>query len=180
MTSLVDHQKPGIHLNTYSVALPVPDFRQDSPDICIEYHYRDEEIKRVDENGRRLFISNEFNPKSDRHKSESFNCIDQNKIKRFTIVDNKVFNDENENVAFSKNAFATNVHNGTPNFNNFDLSAFENLFALIEDIVRSWYFGNHYGICSLILHICQSNLGGDKLIDDGRAKRYPVKRTKHR
>jgi hypothetical protein len=53
--------------NVFSLAIPVPDHRNNQPDICIEFNYSDEELLRTDRNGRRLFLSSEFDLKSGRH-----------------------------------------------------------------------------------------------------------------
>lgn len=122
--------------NVYSIALPVPSHRQDTPDICIEFYYQDAEIMRQDENGRRLFIGTEFSDRTGRHKSnETINCTDLNKVGKFTIVDQRVFNEAEENVALSKHDFARNVLAGAVGFDDFDLSAFVPLFRLIEQIL---------------------------------------------
>lgn len=122
--------------HVYSVALPVPPHRQDTPDVCIEFYYQDAEIMREDENGRRLFIGTEFSNRTGRHKSdETLNCTDLNKVGKFTIVDQRVFNESEENVALSKHDFARNVLGGIVGFDDFELSAFLSLFQLIEKIV---------------------------------------------
>ena len=48
----------------YSVALPIPEHRQSTPNICIEFYYKDEDIQRVDSNGRRLYIGTEFSSRT--------------------------------------------------------------------------------------------------------------------
>lgn len=121
----------------YSVALPVPPHRQETPDICIEFYYQDEEIKRKDPQGRRLFIGKEFRARSLHHLSEPLNCADRNKAGKFTIVDSQVFSTENdgeENLALSKNAFAQHILERKPNFDDFDISAFGRLFALLGEL----------------------------------------------
>jgi hypothetical protein len=121
----------------FSVALPVPSLRLETPDISIEFYYSDEEIKQKDRNGRRLYIGTEFNNRTTRHTSESLVCTDRNKTGRFTIIDQQVFGDSEVNIALSKNDFARYVLEGLPNFNNFDLSAFAVLFTLIESIAKT-------------------------------------------
>lgn len=122
--------------NVYSVALPVPPHRATTPDICIEFYYHDEDIKQKDRNGRRLYIGTEFNGRTTRHETEPLVCADRNKIGKFTIIDQQVFGESDDNVALSKNDFAKNILNGLPNFNNFDLSAFASLFNLMDEIAN--------------------------------------------
>lgn len=120
----------------FSVALPVPPHRQETPDVCIEFYYQDSEIMRHDKNGRRLFIGTEFSDRTGRHKlNEALNCTDRNRYGRFTIIDSDVFNESEENVALSKNEFVQNILANTEGFGDFDLSAFVLLFELIEKIV---------------------------------------------
>ena len=50
--------------NVFSFVLPLPDSRQDTPKICIEHYYTDDEIKtvaQIDDVSRRLYMGNEFN-----------------------------------------------------------------------------------------------------------------------
>ena len=44
------------NIGVYSFAIPVPDHRNENDGICIELYYKDEEIKRHDSDGRRLFL----------------------------------------------------------------------------------------------------------------------------
>ena len=44
------------------MSIPVPDYRNyNSGGISIEFLYTDEDLKRQDENGRRLYVTSEFN-----------------------------------------------------------------------------------------------------------------------
>lgn len=120
----------------YSLTLPVPEFRKKTPEICIELYYKDEDLRRKDENGRRIFLSSEFNPESCRHLNEDLNCNNINllKDKRLRIIDDGVYNSENQNVALTKNDFADNILNKC--FENIDFSAFKILFDLISTILN--------------------------------------------
>jgi ATP-dependent DNA helicase RecQ len=123
----------------YSIALPVPTHRQDTPNICIEFCYQDQDIKHEDENHRRLFIGTEFNKRTGWHESGSINCMDKNKIGNFTIVDQQVFRidrNSDENIALSKNQFATYVLELHPGFADFDLDGFRPIFQLIEALAN--------------------------------------------
>ncbi|MEA3408593.1 MAG: reverse transcriptase domain-containing protein [Chloroflexota bacterium] len=125
--------------NTFSFAIPVPDHRKDTPVISIEFYYRDQEICREDANGRRLFLSSEFDTESGRHKTEDLNCTLLNKIKRpdqVKIVDKRVFNCESENVALPKDDFATYVLNQEDGYADFDFSAFKAIFDIVSMIVE--------------------------------------------
>jgi RNA-directed DNA polymerase len=66
--------------NVFSFVIPLPQHREQTPEISIEFYYRDNEITRTDRNGRRLFLSNEFNNESGKHlKKLTINCADRNK-----------------------------------------------------------------------------------------------------
>jgi hypothetical protein len=123
--------------NVYSFALPVPRHRQTIPEVSIEFYYKDEEIKRKDLQGRRLFLSSEFHPRSGWHHTEDLHCMDLNKVCRatVTIVDDKVFNRESENVALSKNDFADYILNRVVPFDNFGVSEFARVFDVIAEIL---------------------------------------------
>ena len=77
----------------FSLAIPVPSHRQDTPNVCIELYYEDSEIKRLSPEGRRLYLSNEFDGQSGRHTVDAdLNCLELNKIKanRLSIIDSRV------------------------------------------------------------------------------------------
>lgn len=126
--------------NVYSAKLPVPSHREHSPDICIEFLYTDEEIRRVDNEGHRLYISSEFVPGSGRHHSESLVYTNQKRLAKSPhdfIIDDGVFDDTEINIALPKSKFAGYVLNQTSNYDNFDFSAFEPLLDLFINISRS-------------------------------------------
>lgn len=122
----------------YSIALPVPVHRADSGSISIEMYYQDDEIVRRDSEGRRLFLSTEFIPKSGRHVSEKLVCTDLTKRSQphAGIIDANVYDESSKNVALPKNDFAQNVLDELDGFDIFDFSAFRPLFELISQIIR--------------------------------------------
>jgi RNA-directed DNA polymerase len=126
--------------NTYSLVLPIPIHRKLSPDLCIEMYYTDDEIKTLDSNGRRLFLSNEFHPVSGKHLTmPDLNSLEMNKIKnanKITILDNSVYNLSHVNVALTKNKFAQYILMGEGDFANFDPTPFEDFFAALEKIAN--------------------------------------------
>jgi len=124
--------------NVYSLILPVPAHRQETPDVCIELYYTDEEIKRCDANGRRLYLGEEFKKESGRHIEDgSINCSELNKRGiAGKLIENRVFNERDENIALPKSDFAQSVLDEVENFNDFDFTAFSAVFNLIEQIIR--------------------------------------------
>jgi RNA-directed DNA polymerase len=112
--------------------------------ICIELYYKDYEIQREDTENRRLFLSNEFRPKTGRHKDSDFIATDKNKIIKkdeLKILDDNVFDRDEKNVALSKNRFADYILAGEKGFNDFDFEEFYEVFKTIEKIVK-FHIGN--------------------------------------
>jgi RNA-directed DNA polymerase len=123
----------------YSMVLPLPKHRHQTPDISIEFYYKDENIVRKDKNGRRLFVSNEFNKSTGRHWNEDLNCVILNKLgDPPKIIDDKVFNGKNENVALSKDEFAENISGQTDEFKDVDFAGFKPLLDIISMIVADF------------------------------------------
>jgi RNA-directed DNA polymerase len=125
--------------NVFSFAIPAPDHRQENEDVCIELYYKDSEIKRTDNHGRRLFLSHEFSEKSGRHKEDktlSYSYPKKISKSRLQIIDAEVFNENDENVALPKSQFAEYVLNQVENFNDFDVSEFEKIFNIVLAIAR--------------------------------------------
>jgi RNA-directed DNA polymerase len=123
----------------YSLALPVPNHRSLTPDICIELYYKDSEIQCVDSLGRRLFLSTEFTP-SGRHKIERHVFThERNKVmkSKLTIIDTSVFNDSDVNIALSKDDFAENIRNKILGFHDFDFSEFRAVFDIVVTILKA-------------------------------------------
>jgi len=123
--------------SVFSLAIPIPQHRQDCTGISIELYYKDSEIKRQSGDGRRLFLSNEFNPKSGRHKDGDLNCALFNKLHgELTIIDDKVFDENDENVALPKDDFAKYVLSCVAPFDDFDFSEFERIFECLSEIAK--------------------------------------------
>ena len=70
--------------NVFSMALLTPEHRRGLSGVCIEHYYQDEEITRKDIHGRRLYLSNEFNEKTMRHKSEPGITTSDGRVKDLT------------------------------------------------------------------------------------------------
>jgi RNA-directed DNA polymerase len=121
--------------NVYSLAIPVPKHRVEYPDISIEFYYTDSEIMTCESNGRRLYISCEFNEKSCRHKGLDLNCTDDKARKSIiSIIDTNVFDADSKNVALCKYDFAFNILNGIAPFNKMNFTAFSDIFTIMTTI----------------------------------------------
>lgn len=122
--------------NVFSFSIPVPEHRKETPDVCIELYYKDEDLKKTDENGRRIYLSNEFNSMTGRHINLDVICADKNKYssKMLTIIDNNIFDNCNNNVALSKNAYANNIMQNK--YDNIDVSEFKKIFDVLREIEK--------------------------------------------
>lgn len=124
--------------NVYSFSLPIPPHRVSTPNVSIELYYTDDEIKRFDSNGRRLFLNVEFDIKSRRHLNEDLTYNGKKVLpnKGLCALDDDVMNSAGVNIALSKGDFAKNVLEQRKNFDDFDFSEFKLIFNLIESICK--------------------------------------------
>lgn len=134
--------------NVYSFVLPVPESRKETPEICIEHLYSDEEIRtEYIENGipRRLYLGYEFNNKGISKElgkmCEKRNVCGDGKI---TIIEGssgekvtEVYSDDDINYALPKMKFAECVLNKENGFDKFDFSNFVKVFEIIREILMS-------------------------------------------
>lgn len=128
--------------NVFSFGLPIPQHRKDFKNVCIELYYTDEDIETIDRNGRRLFLTSEFNPVSGTCLHDPMIHIGNiHRLKGATtasnakIVDADVFR-EDENIALPKADFADYVYNDVSPFHHFDMHEFKAIFELIETILE--------------------------------------------
>lgn len=127
--------------NVYSLIIPKPVFRQ-FDEICIEQYFTDDEIKTTDENGRRLFISKEFdnatgvhcdNPKLIYGKKNGLGYL---KSKYPRIIAEDVWTDTGVNVALPKRDFAEYIYEGVNGFNTFSHESFRPIFELMRELLE--------------------------------------------
>ncbi|MBA2851578.1 hypothetical protein HNP86_001731 [Methanococcus maripaludis] len=141
---MVDNQKYKIWKNkVYSFAIPLPKHRNNNR-ISIEHYYKDEDIKKMDKNGRRLYMGSEFR---ENYGTGTCDITNRNIVttqsgkcgkNHIDIIDNCVayVGEEDNNIALSKNNFANYIKNGEEGFDDFDISAFEEIFKIIEEIEK--------------------------------------------
>jgi RNA-directed DNA polymerase len=120
--------------------IPIPKHREDMRDICMEFYYKDDDIIRRDENGRRLYLSREFNSTSGMHVEEdNLMCKKYDKLKgELKILDDLVLDRVGNNVALSKNNFAENIFEESNGFANIDFSGFTPLFERTQLIISDF------------------------------------------
>lgn len=161
MIFIADNDKPGITKNlmesgkqykdwgnnVFSLTLPVPDFRKDTPEICIEYLYMDEELTQwveKDDWKRRIFLGTEFDEDGfSLATTDNYYCRDKNACTKMQIIDGsgskKVIipksENSNRNYALSKMAFAKMVLGKEKPFEKMSFEGFIPLFEVLRDIL---------------------------------------------
>lgn len=136
--------------NVFSLCIPVPSHRENTPKICIEHLYPDEEIKRkvISSDGveRRIFMGNEFSKVGILIDGRDFYCTDINCCgpQSIGIIDGsdkrkvyKIEDADEKNCALTKMNFATYVLEKKAPFDHMDFSGFIPLFKIIYDILSA-------------------------------------------
>lgn len=129
--------------NVYAFAIPLVHDNLYGDKISIEHYYNRENLLSVDENGRRLFLGDEFYASGNSKDSQFQTKISkiQNKVAVNGIIDEKVYlsNDleQKVSVACSKDSFAENVLNNVEYTRLFDMSSFTKIFDIIRQIIQT-------------------------------------------
>lgn len=169
--------------NVYSIVLPVPSFRNESPDISIENYYSDDEITTSDIHGRRLFLKKEFNQEGYLRNSPNIKDINFRKHSLHGssyIIDDKVMKYENVNgidtssdnyeinIALPKSKFAKYIYDEVPPFDKFGYQNFKLVFDVIREILslerKGQFVVKQDGILNRIevqkgIYVCEYNTG---------------------
>lgn len=131
--------------NVYSFAIPVPAHRADTPKICIEHYYSDNDIKTpvaINSVSRRIYLGNEFDATGISLDKTLF-CVDRNSCgpDKIRVIDGtsekRVFciqDDTKTNLALPKMEFAERVLDHAPEYANIDFSSFSLIFDIIKQI----------------------------------------------
>ena len=140
------HQKHGgieyYGNNVYGMTIPIPDFRSYNSGISVEFLYKDNDLKKLDEKNRRLYITSEFNENGRLISDRNVGVRNADSIKRNLsqsnekIKDNDVFDLDGNSLALSKENFAQNVLEKTVPFDNMDFSAFYPVFNRLKEILE--------------------------------------------
>lgn len=130
--------------NIWGMSIPVPDFREyNTSGISIEFLYRDEDLKRLDENGRRIFVTSEFNENGRLKSDTKIGVKNNHDVKNYVKPENeKIQADEvidiaGKSLALSKEQFATNILEKTGNFSNVKFEAFKPVFERLREILQN-------------------------------------------
>lgn len=122
----------------YSFIIPIPMHRPNARVVSIEHYYKNVDLMQADNNGKRLFLGDEFSQTTGVHKDKkNLVCKQFNEIRNGTVIDNGVFEiDSEHDVALSKSKFAENLEHLLVRGQAVDVSAFELIFSIIEQIVQ--------------------------------------------
>lgn len=131
--------------NVYSLCIPVPAHRTDYKNISIEFYYKEDDLKTPFE-GKRLYFSNEIDEmvRKNPTTNESYtytNALDKPRMdeeyskKVYDKDVDKVINFQNQHVALSKSVFAEKIYTRTDAFNSFDITAFQQIVAVLQNII---------------------------------------------
>ena len=130
--------------NIWGMSIPVPKFREyNTNGISIEFLYSDEDLKCSDENGRRIFITSEFNEdgrlKSNLHIGVKNNHDVKNYImpEKEKIQANEVIDIQGKSLALSKEQFATNILEKVGKFSEVNFDAFKPVFERLREILQN-------------------------------------------
>jgi len=123
--------------DVYSLLMPIPSHRT-FDEICIEHYYSDEDLIKLDENGRRIYLSSEFDSTTGFHLKEnlSYKTIKILKAKYPRILDYNVLNEEGKNIALSKTDFSRKILEAISPFDKVSFDNFKLIFDEIEKIIN--------------------------------------------
>jgi RNA-directed DNA polymerase len=113
-------------------ALVVPEFRAEP--LCVEMLYTDDDLRKRDHEGRRLYLRSEFDKRTGYHSTER--CSIPN-TKSKTLVCDEVFAYGSSNLALSKRDFAEAILNRMPPFDNVSFEGFAPTFEMLVAAVTS-------------------------------------------
>ena len=129
--------------DVYGMSIPIPNFRSyNTSGISIEFLYKDTDLKKLDSNGRRLFVSSEFNANGRLSTDLSIGVKNEKEIKEYLdpskekIHDHHVIDIHGKSLALSKEDFAVNILDLTPPFDSMDFSGFKAVFDRLDGIIN--------------------------------------------
>ncbi|MBQ6380311.1 MAG: AAA family ATPase [Clostridia bacterium] len=137
--------KPFIKIchNVYAFSIPVPQNRSEVDQISIEHYFTDEEIKTEDQ-GKRLFIGNEFfetgvhKENKDLFYKAARKIFDSIKIIEHESNCFVTKTDGEGDFSISKARFVENIENDEPGFCDISFEEFRKIFEIINAIILDW------------------------------------------
>jgi len=134
-----DAQKQKLSSHVYGLAIPTPSFRDYHTGICTEFLYKDEDLKKLNEDGRRIYLSEEFSKKGRLQINKKIGLENATKVKgknskeKSIIIDSGIVDIDENSLALSKDAFSKHVLENDKPFDTMDFEGFRGLF---NEIVR--------------------------------------------
>ncbi|PIF33851.1 putative AbiEii toxin of type IV toxin-antitoxin system [Flavobacterium sp. 9] len=110
--------------------------------ISTEFLFEEEKIKSKI-NGERLFIGNEFDPRTNRHLTEKLNLGSgsNKRAGKIEIIDTDVYDETNVNKALSKEKFAQAIFNGDIEITDKNWEKFRHIFETILKFIPKEVLG---------------------------------------
>lgn len=129
--------------NIWGISIPIPEYRNyNTGGISIEFLYKDEDLKLQDENGRRLYITSEFNENGRLNANHSIGVKNNHDVKNYItpekekIQADEVIDVDGNSLALSKEQFASNILERKEQFANVNYDGFRPLFDRLKSILQ--------------------------------------------
>ena len=127
----------------WGLSIDIPEFRKyNSSGISIEFLYQDGDLKKEDENHRRLFISSEFNENGRLVSNLQIGVKNIHDVKKYLdksqekVQCDEVIDINGNSLALSKEQFASNILNKVVPFDKMDFNSFRPIFEKIQNIIN--------------------------------------------
>ena len=128
--------------NVYKFSLQIPPHRNSEDSISVEHCLTDEDLKTVDTNGRRIFLSGEFGVTGITSDNKYF-CHHKIGTNPLEIIDGsntkKVYRTNGQDVtnyALTKDDFVQHIINNDPGFDSFSFDGFRPTLEIIKKIAQ--------------------------------------------
>lgn len=128
--------------NIWGMSIPIPDFREyNTSGISIEFLYRDGDLKRSDENGRRIFVTSEFNENGRLKSDPKIGVKNNHDVKNYVLPEkekiqaDEVIDIDGNSLALSKEQFATNILERNGEFAMVDFESFRPVFERLREVM---------------------------------------------
>lgn len=133
--------------NVYSLILPIPEHRLDTPNVCIEHYYKDCDLQRtieIDNIPRRIYKGCEFDEVG-LSNDKQYMCMDRNSCGqgKICIIDGqsekrvfKISDEKKVNLALPKMDFAEAIYTERNEMKKIDFSEFHLVFDIIKQITE--------------------------------------------
>lgn len=129
--------------NIWGISIPIPEYRNyNTGGISIEFLYKDEDLKKQDENGRRLYVTSEFNENGRLNANHSIGVKNNHDVKNYItpekekIQADEVIDVDGNSLALSKEQFASNILERKELFANVNYDGFRPLFDRLKSILQ--------------------------------------------